>query len=71
MSTPAPDSVKRLVDRFDQNRKVFLSGACKKEQPPKAVTPSILARAFKGELLMSGFGALVDVGGVACPTMYD
>jgi hypothetical protein len=26
MSTPAPDAIKRLVDRFDQDRKVFLSG---------------------------------------------
>jgi len=32
MGTPAPDSVKRLIDRFDQNRKVFLSGDCKEEQ---------------------------------------
>ena len=32
MGTPAPDSVKRLVDRFDQNRKVFLSGDYKEEQ---------------------------------------
>jgi len=29
---PAPDSVKRLVDRFDQNRKVFLSPDCNEEQ---------------------------------------
>jgi hypothetical protein len=32
MGTPAPDAVKRLVDRFDQNRKVFLSGDYKEEQ---------------------------------------
>ena len=32
MSTPAPDSVKRLVDRFDQDRKVFQSGDYKEEQ---------------------------------------
>jgi hypothetical protein len=32
MGTPAPDSVKRLIDRFDQNRKVFLSGDYKEEQ---------------------------------------
>jgi hypothetical protein len=32
MSTPAPDAVKRLVDRFDQDRKVFLSGDYKEEQ---------------------------------------
>jgi len=25
MGTPAPDTVKRLVDHFDQDRKVFLS----------------------------------------------
>jgi len=29
---PAPDAVKRLVDRFDQDRKVFLSGDYKEEQ---------------------------------------
>jgi len=28
----APDAVKRLVDRFDQDRKVFLSGDNKEEQ---------------------------------------
>jgi hypothetical protein len=32
MATPAPDAVKRLVDRFDQDRKVFLSGDYKEEQ---------------------------------------
>ena len=32
MGATAPDSVKRLVDRFDQNRKVFLSGDYKDEQ---------------------------------------
>jgi hypothetical protein len=32
MGTPAPDAVKRLVDRFDQDRKVFLSGDHKDEQ---------------------------------------
>jgi hypothetical protein len=26
MGTPAPDAVKRLIDRFDQDRKVFQSG---------------------------------------------
>ncbi len=29
---PAPDTAKRLVDRFDQDRKVFLSGDYKEEQ---------------------------------------
>ncbi len=29
---PAPDDVKRLVDHFDQNRKVFLSGDYKEKQ---------------------------------------
>jgi hypothetical protein len=29
---PAPDSVKRLVDRFDQDRKVFVSPDYKEEQ---------------------------------------
>jgi len=32
MVTPAPDSVKRLVDRFDQNRKVYLSGSYNETQ---------------------------------------
>jgi predicted type IV restriction endonuclease len=32
MATPAPDAVKRLVDRFDQDRKVFQSGDYKEEQ---------------------------------------
>ena len=35
----APDSVKRLVDRSDQDRKVFLSGDYEEEQLPKAKTP--------------------------------
>jgi hypothetical protein len=39
MGMPTPDSVKRLVDRFDQDRKVPLSGDCKEEQLPKAKTP--------------------------------
>jgi hypothetical protein len=29
MGKPAPDAVKRLVDRFDQNRKVLLTSDCK------------------------------------------
>ena len=32
MGTPVPDAVKRLVDRFDQDRKVFLSPDYKEEQ---------------------------------------
>jgi len=32
MSLLVPESVKRLVDRFDQDRKVFQSGDCKEEQ---------------------------------------
>jgi hypothetical protein len=28
----APDAVKRLVDRFDQDREIFLSGDYKEEQ---------------------------------------
>ena len=32
MSTTAPDAVKRLVDRFDRDRKVFLSPDYKEEQ---------------------------------------
>jgi hypothetical protein len=33
MGTPAPDSVKRLVDHFDQNRDAYLSGSYNEEQP--------------------------------------
>ena len=32
MGTPAPDAIKSLVDRFDQDRKVFLSGDYREEQ---------------------------------------
>ena len=32
MGTLPPDAVKRLVDRFDQDRKVFLSPDYKEEQ---------------------------------------
>ena len=32
MGTPAPDAVKRLVDRFDQDHKVFQSPDYKEEQ---------------------------------------
>jgi type I restriction-modification system DNA methylase subunit len=32
MTTPAPDAVKRLVDHFDQDRKVFQSDDYKEEQ---------------------------------------
>jgi hypothetical protein len=32
MGMPAPDTVKRLVDRFDQDRKVFQSADYKEEQ---------------------------------------
>jgi hypothetical protein len=32
MGTPPPDTAKRLVDRFDQDRKVFQSGDYKEEQ---------------------------------------
>ena len=35
----APDAIKRLVDRFDQDRKAFLSSEYKEEQLPKAKTP--------------------------------
>ena len=39
MGTPAPDTVRRLVDHFDQDRKVFLSADYKEEQRRKAKTP--------------------------------
>jgi hypothetical protein len=32
MGTPAPDTVKRLVDRFDQNHDAYLSGSYEGEQ---------------------------------------
>jgi hypothetical protein len=32
MGTPAPDAVKRLVDRFDRDHEVFLSPDYKEEQ---------------------------------------
>jgi hypothetical protein len=32
MGTPAPDVLLRLIDRFDSDRKVFLSGDYKEEQ---------------------------------------
>ena len=32
MATPAPDAVKRLVDRFDQNRDAYLSGSYNEAQ---------------------------------------
>ena len=35
----APDAVKRQVDHFDHDRRVFLSGGHKEEQSPKARTP--------------------------------
>jgi hypothetical protein len=38
MGTPAPVAVKRLVDHFDQVRKVFISGDYKEGQLPKAAT---------------------------------
>jgi len=36
---PASDAVKRLVDRFDLSRKVFLSPDYREERLPKAKTP--------------------------------
>ena len=32
VATPAPDAVKRLVDRFDQNRDAYLSGSYNETQ---------------------------------------
>jgi hypothetical protein len=46
MATPAPDAVKRLVDRFDQDRKVFLSPDYKEEQL-RLVCPSGLCMAIR------------------------
>jgi len=40
MGATAPDSVKRLVDRFDQDRKIFLSGDYIEEQLPGAAMPT-------------------------------
>jgi hypothetical protein len=40
MATPAPDAVKRLVDRFDLGRKVFLSSEYKEEHlAPSSLPP--------------------------------
>jgi hypothetical protein len=39
MGMPTPDAMLRLVDRLDQDRKVFLSGDHKEERLPKAKTP--------------------------------
>jgi len=39
MAAPAPDAVKRLIDCFDQDRKVFQSPGFIEEQIPKASTP--------------------------------
>jgi len=33
MSTPAPDAVRRLVDRFDQNHDAYHTVSYKEEQP--------------------------------------
>jgi len=49
MGTRAPDAVKRLVDRFDQDRKVFLSGDYKEEQLPEAKTPNALPDALESD----------------------
>lgn len=38
MATPAPDAIKRLGDRFDQDRNVFLSTDDKEEQLPQNVS---------------------------------
>ena len=40
MGTPAPDAVRRLVDRLDQDRKVFLSGDYKEACFSKGQDPS-------------------------------
>jgi len=53
MSTPAPDAVKRLVDRFDQDRKVFLSGDYKEEQLPR-IPLSLLRIARRGTIRWDG-----------------
>jgi hypothetical protein len=41
---PAPDAVRRLVDHFDQNRKVFLSPDYKEEQLRVSSGPSLSIR---------------------------
>ena len=52
MATPAPDAVKRLVDRFDQDRKVFLSGDYKEEQ--------LRAEVLDPQLKVLGWGVAND-----------
>ena len=39
MGTPPPDALLCLIDRFDQDRKVFLSGDYEEEQLSVAKTP--------------------------------
>jgi len=41
MGTPAPDTVKRLIDHFDLGRKVFQSGDYKEEELSEAATPTV------------------------------
>ena len=53
MGTPAPDSAKRLVEHFDQDLKVFLSGDCEEEQLSKAKPPHDLESAKLWSLSVS------------------
>jgi hypothetical protein len=51
MGTPAPDAVNRLVDHFDQNRKVLLSGDYKEEHVSKAKSGTVT---YYGAMSMRG-----------------
>jgi len=46
MGMRAPDAVKRLVDHFDQDRKIFLSDDYKEEPFPKGEPPRGWATAY-------------------------
>ena len=68
MGTLAPDAVKRLVDRFDQDRKVFLSPDYKEEQLraefPNGPSPTVRRSAFGACTFLDPFFAALgwDMG---------
>ncbi|MCX6841060.1 MAG: hypothetical protein NTX53_02070 [candidate division WOR-3 bacterium] len=51
-----PVALLRLIDRFDQDRKVFLSGGYKEERLPKAKTPHVWADCLR----LTAYGMDVD-----------
>jgi hypothetical protein len=60
VGTTAPDSIKRLVDHFDRNRKVFQSADYKEEQLSAEfdLRPSIRHSSFVIRTLPHGFSVL-------------